>query len=513
MKTVVESSTDEQVSVGTWCRTAAALYLGTCVVRLFLNLRHAVPPGMDAGYYPLQTRSLLEHGTLAGSTPPLIFWLDAVLTRVILALSDRSLNEAAILATRIIDGVAHPAVAVPVMLLGYRWSGGRRSGLVVTTACAIIALLSPPVMRMASDFQKNSLGLVWFAFALWAVGAALRSRRAFWWCVVVGFVSLAGLSHIGAFGATCVAVLSAVTGHWLLCRTTSDRTSDRPARLLWVWIGLAFVVSGGVMLLLAPAWATHLAAMPRRIMGMLEFRPHPGTLLLALAAGAVMWVPARRILLGRRELDAADASVAIGCLGSLTVLLLPILHGTWSMRFQLMTPLPFAVLLLFSATRLVPAERHASVSKWLLRVAAVVGFCGPFFIQGPVLSAAAIRELETLGDQLQASQSTLVVAPHGVEFWVELMTSAQVTSGDVPSPRGDFEHLLIVQPRLGPVGRGPAGQQPPDHGRRGGPHGSVHGSPWRSEHDRPAGPGDQINVPADATLFYRSENFDVYEVL
>ncbi|MCR9199352.1 MAG: hypothetical protein NXI04_11955 [Planctomycetaceae bacterium] len=509
MKTVLESSTDERVSVGTWCRTAVVLYLGTCAVRLILNLRHAMPPGMDAGYYPLQTRSLLEHGTLTGSTPPLIFWLDAVLTRVILALSDQSLNEAAILATRIIDGVAHPAVAIPVMLLGYRWSGGRRSGLVAAAACAIIALLSPPVMRMASDFQKNSLGLVWFAFALWAVGAALQSRRAAWWWAVVGFVALAALSHIGAFGATCVAVLSSVTGFWLLHRR-KKATSDRPTRL-WLWIGLATLGSGAAMLLLAPAWAAHLMAMPRRIVGMLDFRPHPGTLLLALSAGAVMSVPARRIYSGRQQLPAADAAVAIGCLGSLSVLLLPILNATWSMRFQLMTPLPAAVLLLYSVTQLVPEKRHANVSRWLVRAAAVVGICGPFFMQGPVLSAAAMDELETFGNQLPGSENTLVVAPHGVEFWVGLMTSAQVTSGEVPSHRGEFEHLLIVQPRLGPVGHGPAGRQPQSHGRPGGP--PRHGSPRGAEHDRPAGPGDQMIVPADASLFYHSENFDVYEVL
>ena len=510
MKTVVDAPADERVSAGIWCRTTAALYLGTCAVRLILNLRHAVPPGMDAGYYPLQTRSLLEHGTLTGSTPPLIFWLDAVLTRVILALSDQSLNEAAILATRIIDGVAHPAVAIPVMLLGYRWSGGRRSGLVAATACAIIALLSPPVMRMASDFQKNSLGLVWFAFALWSVGVALRSGRVSWWCAVVGFVSLAGLSHIGAFGATCVAVLSAVAGHCLLRRTTGDRTGHRPTRLLWLWIGLTTLGCGGIMLLLAPAWATHLAAMPRRIVGMLDFRPHPGTLLLALAAGGVMWVPARRIYARRVELSAADAAVATGCLGSLFVLLLPILNATWSMRFQLMTPLPAAVLLLYSVTQLVPGKRRAHVSRWLMRAAAVAGICGPFFIQGPVLSAAALAELETLGDQLPDSENTLVVAPHGVEFWVGLMTSTQVTSGEVPSHRGDVEHLLIVQPRLGPVGRGPAGRPPPGRGRPGGP---PRESPWSSRQDRPAGPGDQITVPNDATLFFHSEYFDVYEVL
>lgn len=500
-------ATDEHAGIWRWCRTAALLYVGTCAVRLILNLRHAVPPGMDAGYYPLQTRSLLLHGELTGSTPPLIFWLDAALTRVILMLSDRSLNDAAILATRIIDGVIHPWVAVPILLLGYRWTDGRRSGLVASTACAVIALLSPPVMRMASDFQKNSLGLVWFAFALWAVDTAVRTRRKQWWGAVAGFAALAGLSHIGAFGITCVAMLSAAAGHWLL----TGRPNGRPGRrALWslLWASGATLIFAALIALVAPAWAAHLAVMPRRMLGMLDFRMHPGSLLLSLAACGVMILPLRRIWGNRDEQDFAAAAVAMGCLGSLFVLLLPVLDATWSMRFQLMTPLPAAVLLLYCGTQLVSVSQRATISKWMVRAAIVTGLCGPAFMQGPVMSAAGVGELQTLGQRLEQSkitETTLVVAPHGVEFWVQLMTSADVTSSGIPAGRGGYDHLLVLQPLFGPVG--PHDSRPDGRGP-GPPRGRGPGA-----QQRPAGTGGEIAIPADAVLFYDAENFDVFEVL
>ena len=488
-----------------WVMATLLITVGVTLLRLVLNLRHALPPGMDAGYYPLQTRSLLERGELMGSTPPLIFWLDAGLTRGLLLLTDLSVNQAAILATRLVDSMAHPWLAVPVMLLGRRWTGGRRSGLMASACCSALAVCSPPVMRMVSDFQKNSLGLVWLGFSLWAMCESLHRPRLWRWGLVLLFVTLAGLSHIGAFGVTCVALAGMLTGEFLLAGKRPGGQLLRTIVVLFV----AVVPAAGIVYWLAPQWAEHLWAMPSRAMGMLDFRLHPGMVLLSLFVWTLLALLSVCLWRQRRESDVADAAVACGCVAALVVLTVPVLDATWTMRFQLMIPLPAAVLLLFSVTRLQPIAANPAVSRWLIRGTAVTVVCSPFFMQGPVITSATAAELQAFAGQLDDPGRTLVVAPHGLEFWVGLMTNAEVTSVGLPDERGSFEHILIVNPHRGPL----SGSGPPEH--RGPPaRGDWRGPQRRSPgRDRHHGPDDQIVVPDGAQRIHRGENFDVFEVL
>jgi hypothetical protein len=46
----------------TWVVTSLGLVLAAVVVRVVIDFSHPYPPGIDAAYYPMQTRSWLMRG-------------------------------------------------------------------------------------------------------------------------------------------------------------------------------------------------------------------------------------------------------------------------------------------------------------------------------------------------------------------------------------------------------------------------------------------------------------------
>lgn len=481
-----------------WVATGAALIAGTTLIRLLLNLRHPLPPGMDAGYYPLQTLALLQQGELTGSTPPLIFWIDAALTKLFVWAGHPNLSDAAILATRLVDCFAHPWCTLPIMLLGYRWSAGERTGLLTTVACCLLAVLSPPVMRMASDFQKNSLGLVWLAFSIWAVRRAIGSRGPWNWSLVIAFLMAAALTHIGAFGVTCVTLAGVAIGYHVL---SPDRRFSM--RTVVVSLLISVLVCAGILALmfqLESAWARHLMTLPYRVASMIDLRLSPFQLIPAVVGYGVLAVPSYWLWNNRNRLNPHDSAIAFGCLVSLFVLLSPVLDATWSMRFQLMTPMPAALLILFCVLQISVSRPTTHLPRWLLNGAVLVAVVSPFFMQGPVITMDAARELDTFGETLKQPQQTLFVAPHGMEFWVAMMTSSDATSSGVPESRDGIQRILIVSPLSGPLIR------PEDRSRH---RGRIH----ERKGMRPVLEQRDFNVPSNAKVIYRGRHFNVLEIL
>ncbi|MBX3381775.1 MAG: hypothetical protein KF805_16905 [Phycisphaeraceae bacterium] len=253
------------------------LVAGAIALRATMLFSKILPPGVDAAYYPLQSRGVLEDGKLPYVDVPLIFWLDAALAKLFIAVRGMDVDSATLLASRVVDAVSQPLAAIPLALLMFGFVGAlqgcrtARTGddakqdaagsrwffAVVVTAFVVgaIAILSPPILRMTGDFQKNSLGLVWMAASAWATYLALRSGTLVRWVLPAIFLSLAAITHIGAFSVTLVLVGSTVAVFVVQKRRFGPRTI--------AITGVACVIGAGVLWLLvytvAPSKAIGLA--------------------------------------------------------------------------------------------------------------------------------------------------------------------------------------------------------------------------------------------------------------
>jgi hypothetical protein len=120
------------------------------------------PVGVDGYFYPIQLRSLLEHGSLAYPASPLAFWLMWPFAA----------------ATDPIDGAKLGAAiytalgALPAFAVGARLGRSAGAGLVA----AAVATTSAGSMFLTIEFVKNGIGITVGLTALWLVLRALERR-------------------------------------------------------------------------------------------------------------------------------------------------------------------------------------------------------------------------------------------------------------------------------------------------------------------------------------------------
>ena len=184
-----------------WIVATIGIVAIATAVRFGINFSSTYPPGIDAAYYPVQTRSWMTLGRLMYDDLPLIFWLNAVVAKA-LTLFGWEFDAALLLASRLVDCLGPPWAAAFVIASGYDWSGGRRAALWGSAAAALIVVLWPPAVSMVSEFEKNSLGFVWMTAAVWASAAAMRQGGWRRWATVGILMVLAALTHIGTFAVT-----------------------------------------------------------------------------------------------------------------------------------------------------------------------------------------------------------------------------------------------------------------------------------------------------------------------
>lgn len=249
-------------------------------LRTSILFSRVLPPGIDAAYYPMQARGVLENGKLPYVEVPLIFWIDAALAKVLMAARGMDVDSATLLASRLVDAVSQPLAAIPLALLMLGFAGAlHRTRSIGSTAfeepnsetsrapsvlplvigvfaVSAIAILSPPILRMTGDFQKNSLGLVWMAAGAWATYRVLRSGSVLHWMLVAIFAALAAITHIGAFGVTMVLIASTI-GVFAFVKWRM-----RPKSIAMA--ALACVVGAGAM------WSLTYAVAPSKATGLVQ---------------------------------------------------------------------------------------------------------------------------------------------------------------------------------------------------------------------------------------------------
>ncbi|MEY4820476.1 MAG: hypothetical protein RLY72_128, partial [Planctomycetota bacterium] len=195
---------------------ALALTMGAAIaVRAWMNFRTPIPGGVDAGYYAVQARALLEHGKLAWTDVPLIFALDAALAKLAMLTLGWSVDDATLWASRLVDSVGQPLVAVSLFVATFSWSRGLRSAVPAAVAATLVTTVSSPILRMVGDFEKQSLAMAFMAAAWLGLArtmAATDARqlriRAAW---TMAFFVLTALTHAGTFGAAALGAVFTLT--------------------------------------------------------------------------------------------------------------------------------------------------------------------------------------------------------------------------------------------------------------------------------------------------------------
>lgn len=444
-------------------------------------------PGVNGPYYPVQVRSLLENGRLGFPDFPFVFWLEALVAKLLFALKMGPLSDCIMWASKGVDAVFPALAAVPAFLLTRSWvlNGTRRfwSALVVA-AFSILFLFA---LFTIADLQKNSVGDVWLFFFIYYLYQALRqrSRRAF---VVAGaFFVLTGLTHIGCFGVAIVFLVVTATASLLL----------EPARRQMILRGAGFL-----LLLLATTTAVlYLFFDPARVERLLTVFLLPAELfekpvlftslspfnVPPLIVGNIVAIGGM-VLLTRRwtTIEPAHRLTVLAAVPLTFLLASPFFGQEWSARLSVMALIPTAVVLAFLLTHLRSwiATFVLTAGVLVLIVFSVMVSSGPGFRPAGI-SEASYGELHQLRDLIAQPEETLVLARHGLEWWAAWVLETDVGQRPDLEPEvwDQYAEILFLEQIAGSAGYGPGG---------GGPFGP---------------PFPEVRIPPDAEILFEGQYF------
>jgi hypothetical protein len=508
---------------GIWALLAVVV-AAAVAARSWLLWSTPLIPGRNGGYYLIQARALLERGALGIPDFPLTFFLHATAAKILHVVTGHSLEACITLAVRLCDAFLPPLLAIPVFLFGRAVCTRAGRTLWPAYAAAALAVLSAPALMMTGDFEKNSLGLVWLAGLIAAQHAWMTKHTRPRTLAIIALLSLCGLTHIGVFGVALLLTLVTWGTELTMLR---DRDGLKMLSHFVVLMAasalLVAAVSGVVLWKFDPARIHRLAGAfshpvtflqngghtdgrgpgpgPRPAMtpgdapsrfgpppGMGQGKPfggRPGGMPPPGPGGVSQHVATRAFLLlalatfvtalfRRQNALTADRATAVGCAATLLLLTGPWVGEDIENRLQLIAVIPAAFAAVF-------VMAHAP-GRWtgpccsVVLVALVTFTTAPLLARSgqPVIGAKALAELRTFAPRIAHPDRTLIVAPHGLEWWTAWALHTHVAQSRAlrASDWSKYDAVLFIrEKRHDGEGFPGMGDQPPPgfDGRHGGP--------------------------------------------
>lgn len=395
------------------------------LVRATIDFSTPLMPKVNGAYYLVQARSFAEMGRLAFNAFPLVFWLSGALAKTLHIIFGGELSDSVILACKLVDSILPAFACVPIYLLAREWTMKKSSSLWLSAAPALFCVVYYPALVMTSDFQKNAVGMVWFAFVIYFMYQALDEPRPGRLLTVGVFLFLGSITHVGAFGAMFGYSLAAF-GVLLFMRRPSFR------RVL-------LLLCGAIVLYVVVLGLSHFAAVPRKLEMVLSLIIHPHQLfdnsivvnvfsgkrvpadplglLNIVLIDSIAVISGWLVLRKRREISPAQSVTVIAAIITCFVLASPLTNWEFGAgRLFLMGYLPASVLVAFLIQYSSRRQRAALTTVVLL---VTVGSAIVVFVPVTMTSIPeeSLAELYQLRRYIPAPEKTLVIARHGLEWW------------------------------------------------------------------------------------------------
>ncbi|HEX5060040.1 MAG TPA: glycosyltransferase family 39 protein, partial [Kofleriaceae bacterium] len=189
------------------------------------------PLGVDGYFYPIQVRSILEHGTLQYPASPLTFYFMAPFAAATDPIVGAKLGAA----------LGGALIGLPAYAVGTRFGASRGAGLVA----AAVATASASSAYLTIEFVKQGVGLTVGLTALWLLLRALETPSRLRIGLAIGGLCAALLTHkLAAVTVIAIAIPATI-------EEARGRAKLRGRRLLYLLIALALLAVVALVLGLA----------------------------------------------------------------------------------------------------------------------------------------------------------------------------------------------------------------------------------------------------------------------
>jgi hypothetical protein len=372
-------------------------------------------PGLDGAYYWVQVRSVVNNFTLAFSDLPFIFWVQAVIAKLV---GDVPLG------VRISDAALPALSAIPIYLIARRFKNPY------LPAIAILVVLLHPVQLyfFTGDFIKNEATIPAVFFIAWVLFNWESKPKKFSMIALAIALIVIALSH---FGTLLLALM--MLSVWVLVQL---RKSSKKSWLQGIAVS--------VMVLVA-VLASLALLVPSRFERLITFITSPTVVFSNPAINGIIHNYSSRtmsitiiigqlasLLLGyitwksRASFKFADLSLVIAALVSTFVLSSPVIGMEWSDRLAALSfaPLSIAAIIIFGTVQIAWQKSAVAIlaSVTLLATISLSGTQMKY-----VFEDAALKDFKDLVAKVDIPNNSVIVARHGVEYLAAWEFESDVT--------------------------------------------------------------------------------------
>lgn len=461
------------------------LYLFASSIRLIINYSTEFIPGANGAFYLANVRSILETGEILFKDFPLIFWLESLLAKCLITFGFSKLETAVDLACRLFDSFIPPLVIIPAFFLVERLNTNKENKFIAVYFTSLTVLFIS-FMMLVSDFQKNSLGLIWlFSLMLW-INKILEEKKVVNYIFSFLFLALAGITHFGCF---LVAVLYIV-----LVLLVNNFIKKRFNLRFDFLVGLLLVAVYLVINLISPprlkATFDFLENVFRYPVIILYLQGKP--VLSAIDLFTLIFINLIAIfatvyyLKNNKSLSNTNRIFVLSAIVLTIILASPFIGVEWSQRLTFISYVPAIILVPFIFGKI----KTGPSRKLFLAIIAIVILSSVIVrINLPVFSnmnRGMLNELYSFKNQLPKEGNFLVVSRHGLEWWINYILRTPVVKESALEKVywERFRYMFFIiqkkdKPPFGPIG--------------------IFGPPFR-----------EPILPPNSILFFEGIYFDVY---
>ncbi|MEK7397642.1 MAG: glycosyltransferase family 39 protein [Candidatus Poribacteria bacterium] len=484
-----------------WKETAYWIILGLIIflaifIRWRANFNGKLMPGVNALYYPIQVRSLIENGHLAFSDLPFLFWLEALIARLLFLFNLGNLSDCIILASKGVDSILPTFSAIPVFLLANEWQNNDSKIKWFTLIPSAFSVFYFSALVMTSDFQKNAVGIVGVYFFAYFLYKSLQSNEWKYYALAgISFI-LVSLTHIGSLGLA-LSFLLIVTIALLL----SGRIKKRIILIGSIIVILALIgILGFLYLFIDNVRIERLFGaifqlklfennLISAIINKYPISISPPDIANIIVITAIAIFGLVLIIRKKDSLQKPKRLIVIGSIVTSLIMSSLIIGQEWFCRLLMMAYVPASLILAFLLTELNGRVIRRFVSSFaitLVFISIIIGFVAE---RPSSISEESYLELNQIRQVIDKPDNTLIVARHGLEWWVAWILRTRVAQDKSISPDtwAHYDTILFIEQLAGSFGFGPSG-----------PFGD---------------PFPEVKIPPDAKIIYEGQYFRLAKVL
>ncbi len=390
------------------------LFVVSSIIRFKINFSTEFIPGNNGAFYLLLNRDILENGNLHYRDFPLLFYLQSFFAFILIKINLLNLNQAVDFVSRTFDSFVPTLAVIPAYLLSKKIIGNEKSSSIIFS---LIAIFHFSFFNLISDFQKNSLGILWLFWLIYFLFKTndLYNFKNLGYTIL--FFVLTGLTHFGCFG---VAIL--IVGINLLVVGLAKLST----KYIYKFLTAAFfliIFSFGLVYLINPFRFYSLIGIIKNtinepiIVMLVQKKPIVSSLeILGIILINVLAVTSMVILIRNKKDQNKNYFLTI-CIAAL-FLSSPLLNYEIAQRLYFIsyiTLIPLSAFVYKNANTQMIKTIILYLSLVIIFFSSVLNFNKPVYSN---MNAQLYTDLNSIKSKISFNKKSIIISRHGLDYWL-----------------------------------------------------------------------------------------------